>query len=177
MTSLFDIVLIIPLVLALFRGYRKGFIIEAASLIALFLGVIVGLKFAQIVGEQLSYFGIITQYNEIIAFVILMVLVVIAVHFIAKFMEGFVKIVFLGFANKLLGSVFSMLKMGLILSLVLFVIHVLDKRIGFLGEDFRNESKLYMPMVDFVYKGIPYVKELSKPLSEPEESESEEIVV
>ncbi|NQY11780.1 MAG: CvpA family protein [Flavobacteriales bacterium] len=163
MTNLFDIILIVPLVLTMVRGYMKGLIIEVASLVALFLGVIVGLKFSIEAGSQLSIWGLETEYNEIIAFVILLILVVIGVHLIAKSIEGIVKIVMLGFVNKLLGSVFAAIKMALIMSVLLFVVHKVDERVGFLGAEFKDGSKLYEPMVKGVYKVMPYVKEFAKP--------------
>ncbi|NQY66902.1 MAG: CvpA family protein [Flavobacteriales bacterium] len=176
MNNLFDIVLIIPIVLALVKGYRKGLIIEVASLIALFLGVIVGLKYSGYAGNQLRTVGLDTDYNEIVGFICLLVVVIIGVHLIAKFIEGFVKMIFLGFANNLLGSIFAALKMGLIVSLIVFVMHALDKRTQFLDEEFKAQSRLYMPMVNFVQMAIPFIQELTKNRSEDPPLEEGEVI-
>ena len=41
-----DIILIIPIIWFIYKGFKKGFIIEIASLIALFLGIYVAIHFS-----------------------------------------------------------------------------------------------------------------------------------
>ena len=41
-----DIIIIIPLIWGAYKGFRKGFIIEIASLIALILGIWGGINFS-----------------------------------------------------------------------------------------------------------------------------------
>ena len=50
-----DIILAIPLVWAVYRGFTKGFIIEIASLIAMVLGVYGAIHFSYFIFNQVQY--------------------------------------------------------------------------------------------------------------------------
>jgi len=50
----FDIIIIAPLLWGAYKGFKKGFIIEIASLIALFFGIYGGIKFSSISANYLG---------------------------------------------------------------------------------------------------------------------------
>ncbi|MFH1321734.1 MAG: CvpA family protein [Bacteroidota bacterium] len=159
--SYLDIILYIPLLWGIYKGFTKGFIIQAASLVALVLGIYGGIKFSYIVSEYIQrYFEISSNYLPIVSFAITFLIIVIAIHFLAKLLAKFIDMVALGFINKLFGAIFGMLKTAFILSVILVIINIADEKLKFIPPAEKNNSVLYNPISKLVPTIIPGVKEL-----------------
>lgn len=65
---------------------------------------------------------------------------------IAKLIERLAKAVSLGFVNKLAGGIFGMLKFGLILSILIFVLNAIEKSILIIPTETKQKSLLYEPV-------------------------------
>ena len=116
----FDIIIIIPLIWGAYKGFKKGFIIEIASFIALGLGVWGGIKFSAISAKYLSEaFDISEKIMPLISFAVTFILIVIVVFMLAKMLQKIISMIALGFINKAAGSLFGMLKFGLIMSVII----------------------------------------------------------
>ena len=81
-----DIILAIPLVWGIFRGFRKGLVIEIASLIAALLGVWGAVHFSYFISDALN---LASPYSPLISFAITFVIIVIIVFLIAKLIEKY----------------------------------------------------------------------------------------
>ena len=78
--NILDIILVIPIVLLAFAGFRKGLIKELASLVALILGIYFAVYFSDwTAGFLTQHFDINQRYVFIIAFVLTFIGVVILV--------------------------------------------------------------------------------------------------
>jgi membrane protein required for colicin V production len=76
-----DVVLAIFLLIAAFSGFRKGFIIEVASLVALILGIWGAIKFSHFMAGFLSgQFDFHANYLGVAAFVVTFLIIVIVVY-------------------------------------------------------------------------------------------------
>ena len=129
----FDINIIIPLLWGAYKGFKKGLIIEVASLVALFLGVWGGVKFSSISAKYLSeMFSISEKIMPLISFSITFVGIVIVVCMLAKLLQKVIKMVALGTINKIAGGAFSVLKFTLIISIVLTLVNNVNSEIGFI---------------------------------------------
>ena len=83
-----DIIIAIPLAWGFIRGFRKGFIIEIASLISLIIGIWAGIYFSDFVSTFLIYkIGWNSNYLPVISFLIFFIGIVIGVFIIAKMIE------------------------------------------------------------------------------------------
>ena len=143
----FDIIIVIPLVWGAYKGFRKGFIIEIASFIALGLGIWGGIKFSSLSANYLSeMFEFSERLMPLISFSITFILIVIAVFFVAKMIQKVIKLVALGFINKAAGAVFGILKFGLILSVIINLINTVDAEIEFVDKEMKDSSLLYEPI-------------------------------
>ena len=121
--NVLDIILIIPIVWLMYRGYQKGFIIELSSLVALVLGIYFAINFSGFAADFLTRnFNIGDKYLTIVAFVVTFMLVVFAVFMVGKILEKFINILLLGFINKLAGAAFGVIKAAFLLSVVLWII-------------------------------------------------------
>ena len=142
--NLVDILIIVPLLLFAWNGYRKGLIIEVASLAALVLGLYAAFYFSDFAAKILNdNFNINEKYIAIIAFLLTLIVVVFFVITTGKVVQKFVEIIFLGFINKLAGSVFGLLKGALIISLLIFAINYFNFGSFIFKEETKQKSISY----------------------------------
>jgi len=158
----FDIIIIIPLLWGAYKGFKKGLIIEIASLTALFLGVWGGVKFSSISAKYLSeMFSISEKIMPLISFAITFIIIVIAVFTLAKLLQKVIKMVALGTINKIAGSAFGILKFTLIISIVLTLVNNINSELEFLEPEMENSSILYGPISSLAPKIIPGLNNIS----------------
>lgn len=154
-----DLVLAIILLIAAIQGFRKGFIIELASLAALVLGIWGGIKFADFTAALITkHLGYHSEHLGTIAFIVTFIVIVILIHLMAKMLDNLVKAVFLGFLNRLAGIVFGLLKMAVILSIVLLLFDEVDENVHILPAQQKKESKIYGPMKQVVPTLFPFIE-------------------
>ncbi|MFW5658225.1 MAG: CvpA family protein [Bacteroidota bacterium] len=157
--SVFDIVFIILLGWSAVRGFMKGFIIMAASLVALLLGIFGALEFSWMTEDFLqNSLNVTSQYVSVISFATTFILIVVVVHLIAWGLDKLVKAVALGFFNRVLGVVFGIIKMAFIISVLLVIINVINEKAAFISEEQQNDSVLYRPLSDFAPTIFPYLR-------------------
>ena len=154
-----DLVLGIILIIAAIQGFRKGFIVEAASLAALILGIWGAIKFSDWTAAYISKtFDYHPGSLNTIAFVITFVVIVILVHILGKILDTTVKAVALGFLNRLAGIIFGVLKTAVILSILLLLFDSVDENVHILPSKQKAESKIYSPMKQLVPTLFPFIK-------------------
>ena len=116
-----DLIVVVVLIWALFKGLRKGLIVAVFSLLAFIIGLAAAIKLSTIaaayIGENVN---ISQRWLPIVAFAVVFLLVVFLVRLGAKALEGVVNIALLGWANKLGGFIFFALLYLFILSVLLF---------------------------------------------------------
>ncbi len=148
--NLLDILILIPLLLWAYQGYKKGFIISLASLAALILGLYFAFFFSDFTAGKLTeYFTISNEYLAIIAFIVTFAVVVVAVILVGNILQKFIDVLLLGFLNKAAGAVFGILKGALFLSILFFVINYFDPGHNLIKQKHRESSILYEPVESF----------------------------
>ncbi len=145
--SQIDIILIIPLLWGAVMGFKKGLVLELASLVGLFLGIYGAIKFSDFTAGKLVQFVDITQeWLGLISFLVTFVLIVFVVFLAARILNKALKLAALGFVNRVLGLLFGTLKFALIISIGLYFFENLNKKFEFVTIDFAEESVLYKPI-------------------------------
>ncbi len=145
--SFLDVIILIPIIWGAYKGFSKGLISELSTLVALLLGVWGAIHFAGFISDILiNSFNMSDKYLPVISFALTFILIVIAVHFVAKLLTKLIKAVSLNFINKLAGMAFGILKFGLIISIVIVIIDKIDSDINFISQKTKNESLLYKPV-------------------------------
>ena len=153
-----DIVLALLLVFSAINGFRKGLIVELASLAALILGIWGAIEFSDITSEFLiENFNMQSEHLNIISFVITFVVIVILVHVVGSVVNKMVETIMLGFVNKLAGLIFGILRSALILSVILVIFDKVDKDIEILSPEAKSESRLYDPIRNFAPSIFPFI--------------------
>ena len=142
-----DIVICIPLVWGLYKGFRKGLIIEAASLVAFALGVWGGIHFSEyIAGKIKEWFHWQSPYLPIVSFAVTFLGIIIIVYFIAKIIQKMVEGMALSAVNKIAGAIFGALKFAMVISVIIFVMDAIEKSYPFISVKTKEESVLYKPV-------------------------------
>lgn len=154
-----DLVLGILLILAAIQGFRKGFIVELASLAALVLGIWGGIKFSDWTADFITRnTGFDSKYLSIIAFLVTFIAIVVLIHILGKVIDNAVKAVALGFLNRLAGIIFGVLKAAVILSIFLLLFDTVDENVHLLPARQKTESKVYTPLKKLVPTLFPFIK-------------------
>lgn len=153
-----DLVFAILLLWAAYRGFTKGFIVQLATLAALLLGILGAVLFSDFTSSLIiKKFDISGQYLPILSFAVTFIVIVIAVHLLAKVINKLIDAIALGIVNRLLGVIFSLLKTAFIVSIVLVLINKLDNKYNFIPDETKNESFLYKPLSNFAPMIFPYL--------------------
>ncbi len=156
-----DIIICIPLAWALYKGFRKGLILEIASLVSLVIGIWAAYQFSATTGDYLiKYFTLSNNVLPLVSFIVTFLVVVIAIHFLAKALERIIKLAALGLINRLAGALFSFLKVGLIVGTLLYAGSLIDDSVGVLPNDIKKESLVYEPIISAPPKMLPMLKDL-----------------
>jgi membrane protein required for colicin V production len=157
-----DILLIVPLGYAAWRGFKKGFIIEVFTLLALLVGIYAGIHFSDWTANLIKgNVDMEDSYLPVIAFTLTFLAVGAMVYFAGKMLEQMVRVVNLSPLNKILGVVFGLIKMVYTLSVVLILVETYDERGDFLPEDQKEDSFLYAPIKVVAAATIPAIEESS----------------
>lgn len=153
-----DVFLGLPLLWAVYRGFTKGLIISVATLVALILGVYAAIHFSPVVGEYLGkWFHPDPRHLSILAFACTFILVVLLIRLLGWAIDKLVKAVALGFLNRFLGVLFSLLKWTFILSILISLLESTDRSSKLIGEQAKNESLLYRPLSKVAPFVFPYL--------------------
>lgn len=157
-----DIILLIPLLWGLYRGFSKGLIIEIASVAALFLAVWGGIKFWSIISEWFrNTMEWDWKYLPLLSFAVIFMAVLLTVFGVAKLVERLAKAASLGLLNRMVGALFGVLKFGLLLSALIFLAEAVNKNIPVITEETKNKSFLYTWVQKIAPAIIPGLKKNS----------------
>jgi membrane protein required for colicin V production len=119
MTAL-DILLLLPLAVGTVKGYGRGLVLEAVSLLAFVLGVVGGLYLlSAAISVVRSYLGELFGLLPLVAFLLVLVVIMWGVHLVGGLVKQAVHLTPLGVLDHLLGAAAGGLKWLLGLSLLL----------------------------------------------------------
>lgn len=155
-----DLIIIVLLILSFVSGFINGFVKEVASLAALILGIWGAIKFSSFTAAKLyDWFDMSGQYVGIIAFLVTFGIIVVLIHFVGIIADKIIDAVSLGFLNRILGTVFGVIKSVLIMSVIFCVLNALDVRHPFLPKETIERSKFYNPISDIAPAIFPVIGE------------------
>ncbi len=140
-----DIILIIPIIWFAYQGFKRGFVIELASLAALVLGIYAALYFSGYAADFLvNNMDMSQKYVPVVSFIITFIFIVFLVYTVGKILEKVIDMVALGFINKLAGGVFGLLKGAVLLSILLMIINHFNDDL--ISSKKKDGSILYTPV-------------------------------
>lgn len=159
--NILDIILLVCFIPAIISGLRKGFIAQVVAIISIVLGVWLSVKFATLAGSWISqWIEASPQVINIISFAVIFILVAVVLYTIGKLIEATIKIIMLGWLNRLLGVLFSMMKCILITGFIIIIFDAINSRFGLVPESCISGSLLYAPIRDIADSVFPLFKEM-----------------
>ena len=148
-----DIFIACTLVFGFTRGYLKGLVMELSSIIAVLLGVYGSIKFYDFTFTFVSYKfpQIIESVNEnylkIASFAFTFFLIIVLISIVGKALTKILKMVFLGFLNKILGGFFGVIKFTLILSICFVFFQNINSTLFLVDDSFADSSFFYNQII------------------------------
>ncbi|GAA4378166.1 CvpA family protein [Hymenobacter koreensis] len=140
----FDLLLLVPLAVGAVKGFRRGIVMEAVSLLAFVLGIIGGLK---LLGAAIPlvrhYVGEAFGMLPLVSFVLVFALLAWGVHLVGGMVRSAIHLTPLGVLDHILGGAAGLIKWVLGLSLVLYATGIAGLPIG---QQLTHDSML-LPLV------------------------------
>lgn len=155
--STFDILVAILAIASFIIGMFKGLIKELAGLVGILVGIYGATMLSgyteQMLAERFSFNGI-----GVVSFALTLVILIIAVHFLAVVIEKAVNVTVLSVPNKLFGGVFGTVRNLFIASCFICVAnYFVGDVINYLGEGEKEASVTYPFMTQLAQYVYPYL--------------------
>lgn len=158
-----DAILAVPLVWMAYKGFSRGFIMEVSRLIALITGIYLAARFSSLLAEHLyRSTEISNEFLPVIAFALILVAVFILVYLFGKMLAGMVKMVALGWADKLAGVLLGLVRGALIISLMIMLLDRFMLLDEFKKGETAKASHLFDPLQSFAPFILPVLEEVDK---------------
>lgn len=141
--NILDIILSIPLIYFIYKGWKRGLIFELGALAGIIAGSWAATHLSKMVAEWLKLEG---ENTVLVAFFITFVGVVALSFFLGKCLEGIVKLIHVGILNKIAGALLGMAKCVCILAVLLNLILMIDKHQVIIQHSTREKSLLFSPV-------------------------------
>lgn len=157
--NVFDIIVYLALAWAVFNGWRRGFLLQMMSLVA----VIAALYFAAQYGSELErILAINVGVEGVVGFIIIFVGALIITSIAGYVLRAVFRFAGLGVADILLGILFSVAKLGLIVSVLFSWFASVNKNYEWVSKQTVEESRWFKPISEVTDKLTPYFNELTE---------------
>lgn len=155
-----DLLILVPLLLAAWKGFKRGFIIEIFIVLALLVGIYCGIHFSDYTSELIKdKLNVSSIYLPLISFALTFIVIAVGIYFTGKMLEKVIKIAQLSLLNKLGGVFFSVVKTLYFMSTLFLLIASVQEKTELIPTATLNESLLYAPVSKLSLATIPYLKE------------------
>ena len=121
--NIIEIVLVILLILGAFTGFKRGFVLEIASFVALFLGILGGLHFLHwglgFLNEQFDITGKVVPF---LSFMMIVVGIIILVNLLGKALKKVIHLTPLGGVDTIAGALVGAFKWAFMISVIIWIV-------------------------------------------------------
>lgn len=158
-----DIVGVLLITLFFIRGYMKGFIVAAFSVVAILLGIICSLKLSQAFASWLmenGYAG--SGWAQVISYLALFIGVILLVRLLARVIEKALGGMMLGIANKMIGGLMYAFLAAILWSSLLWIgarSHLISQELIAASKTYNWFAKLAPWFFDVVGGMLPFAKD------------------
>ena len=136
--NILDIAIVIIVVLLIIRGFSRGIVQEAATLLGLIASFLLASFYYKDLSARLERF---TPNHVIVlsffCFVFLFILCIFLFNFLAMITRGAIRLVLLGWLDRILGSLFGLIKGTIIIFFLVTILTIFYPKSGPVVEDSR----------------------------------------
>lgn len=158
------------MILALYKGYSKGFILAAFSIIGFFIGLAAALKLSAVVTGYLEpHAQGFSKWLPVISFILVFITVVLLVNLGARVIRKTIRIATLGWLDRILGIALYVVYYAILFSVLLFF----AGKMSLVGEETIAHSRVYpwaAPWAPALFERLgtilPFLKDMFQELQE-----------
>ncbi len=149
-----------------FKGFRKGVIVELASLIALIMGIYGAIHFSGYVADRLAnYIDWDKRYVDLAAFGLTSIGIVFGISLFGKMLTSLAKFILLNGVNRMLGLLFGGLKLAVFSGVILIFLMKANALFGFIPTEIIEQSLLCESLLGLGEWIFDYVPEGKKQIN------------
>ena len=141
--QLIDILLALPLLFFIYKGWKKGLVREVATLVGLLAGIWACVHLSQQVAEWLN---LDSENAILVAFIVTFIAVLVLTYMLGRCVEGLLKAAKLSLLNRLAGALLGTVKALCILAVLLNYVVMFDKQEVVIKPEVKESSLLYKPV-------------------------------
>ena len=156
-----DTILVIPILCAIFSGYKQGVWVQLGGIVGVILGIWIGFHFGRIIGE---FFNLTGQSAYVVGFITAIVLVLLSVALVSHLVKGLFRVSGLSLIDHIGGVILSLFKVVIVLSLIVALFDNLNSRYSWVEKSYIDSSFLYIPMKKSSDLIFPFVESISERL-------------
>ena len=142
--NLIDSICLIILIYGSYKGFKNGIVSEVLSFFGILLGIYLSKTYYLSVDKYLvTVFDSTNQLVSLISVILIFTLTIIFSKILSKLITKALNIMALGLLNKLIGSVFGLLKYLLILCIITFIFSKANDLFVFIETDKIEETQIF----------------------------------
>ena len=157
MIVIFDIVILLLLGLAAWRGWRNGFIMEIFYTLFIFVSIYLSIHLSNWVAEKWG--GPPPNAAGLKTFLIILGILSVALFFLAKLASIAIKAGGGGRVNSIAGLFFAVLKSAMVISILLLVGEKINGKVEWMPREQKQASWLYEPLYRLSFMMMPALEE------------------
>ena len=142
-----------------FKGFRKGVIVELASMLALVLGIYGAIHFSGYVADKLAnHINWDERYVDLAAFGLTSIGIIFGVSLLGKMLTSLAKLVLLNGVNRMLGLLFGGLKLAVFSGVILIFLMKANALFGFIPTEIIEQSLLcdsLLGLGEWIFNYVP----------------------
>ena len=149
--SWIDILIALPLLYGLIVGIRRGLVTEflaIAAVVAAFIGARLWGPMAVpwvLKAGTAVHLNMPQQVAVVIAYAGIFALIAVLLNLLGRWLNKFLDSIHIGWVNHLAGALFGVLKWGIIVLVLVFIVGQLDAYFAVLPDELKAESRLWDP--------------------------------
>lgn len=142
--NLIDSICLIILIYGSYKGFKNGIVSEVLSFFGILLGIFLSKTYYLSVNKYLvTVFDSTNQLVSLISVILIFTLTIILSKILSKVITKALNIMALGLLNKLIGSVFGLLKYLLILCIITFIFSKANDLFVFIETNKIEETQIF----------------------------------
>ena len=142
--NLIDSICLIILIYGSYKGFKNGIVSEVLSFFGILLGIFLSKTYYLSVNKYLvTVFDSTNQLVSLISVILIFTLTIILSKILSKLITKALNIMALGLLNKLIGSVFGLLKYLLILCIITFIFSKANDLFVFIEANKIEETQIF----------------------------------
>lgn len=155
----FDIIILIILLYAFIRGYRKGLIRMLIGLAIIILAAVFGGRLAAVFLPGINkVLSISPQWTNVLSYIAAFLLIATVLTFVGKLIHNIFTAINLGFLNRMAGGLISIGSTMFILSILFNLLIILDSEQKLIKPDTKENSFFYDRVQLVIPAVVPYLK-------------------